>query len=362
MKASAKVLVTGAAGFIGFWLTERLAQQGVETIGVDNLNDYYAPEYKRLRLSQLGVQLDTRSSGGAFPNYGNHKTPYGTVYSSAKYPALRFVKLDIADRERIIELFNEERPTHVVNLAAQAGVRWSLEHPYDYLHSNIEGFLSILEAVRHFPVRRLVYASSSSVYGSNVKVPFAETDAVDSAESLYAVTKRTNEQMARVYERLYGVSATGLRFFTVYGPWGRPDMAPMLFARAIKNEGAINVFNHGDMQRDFTYVGDIVDGVEKVLWNTPGDAPHKVYNIGHGSPVNLLEFIEILEEVLGKKSKKRMLPMQPGDVPTTYADTTALEQDYGYKAVTDLHCGLEAFASWLDSEEGKKTLVACYGD
>jgi putative UDP-glucuronic acid epimerase len=244
-------------------------------------------------------------------------------------------------------LFVRERFTHVVHLAAQPGVRRSLTHPYDYLRNNIEGFLTLLETVREYPVEHLVYASSSSVYGTNSKIPFSESDPVDRPESLYAASKRSDELMAHVYTRLYGVPATGLRFFTVYGPWGRPDMAPMLFGRAIMEEKAIRVFNHGEMKRDFTYIDDIVGGIEKVLFGGWKQEGLHVYNIGHGSPVDLMEFIGLLEKCLGREAPKEMLGMQPGDVPLTYADTSALAADYGYRADTPLEEGLRAFAEWL---------------
>lgn len=332
-----KIIVTGAAGFIGFWLIRSLADKGVEVVGVDNLNDYYSPAYKLLRLREVGIDAGEASSG--------------RMAASGKFACLRFLRLDIADREAVMTLFRQERPTHVVNLAAQAGVRWSISHPYDYIHSNIDGFLSILEAARHYPVEHLVYASSSSVYGMNSKIPFSESDGTDAPESLYAATKRSNELMAHVYGRLYGIRSTGLRFFTVYGPWGRPDMAPMLFARSILEGDAINVFNHGVMKRDFTYIADIVEGMEKVLESPPAPGQTPVYNIGHGSPVDLMDFISTLEEILGRKVEKNMLPMQPGDVPVTYADTTTFETRFGYKASTGLRQGLEAFAGWLTGSQ-----------
>lgn len=328
-----KVLITGGAGFIGFWLARSLADNGHAIVIVDNINDYYDQSYKYLRLSELGIQKE--------------EVEIGRITNSSKYENLRFLKLDITDRDALQQLFEDEKFTHVVNLAAQPGVRWSLNHPFDYIHSNIEGFLSVLEAVRNHPVEHFVYASSSSVYGSNKKIPFSEEDRVESPESLYAATKRSNELMAEVYAKLYKVQSTGLRFFTVYGPWGRPDMAPMIFARAILAGEEIKVFNHGDMQRDFTYIEDIVNGIEAVLFAPKTDKLHHIYNIGHGTPINLMEFINILEAKLGKKAQKCMLPMQPGDVTVTYADTRRLGKDYGYRATTPLSEGLEQFASWL---------------
>lgn len=332
-----KVLITGAAGFIGCALLESLGRKSIEAVGVDNFNTYYSPAYKLKRLERIGLPVSAIQSG---------RQP-----ESALYPSLRFLRLDICDRQAMQRLFATEGFTRVVNLAAQPGVRRSLTHPFDYLRNNIEGFLVLLETVREYPVKHLVYASSSSVYGTNDKIPFSEEDPVNNPESLYAVSKRTDELMAHVYRRLYNVPATALRFFTVYGPWGRPDMAPMLFGEAIMQDRPIKVFNHGDMKRDFTYIDDIVGGVEKVLfggWKPDGP---QVYNIGHGSPVDLMEFIRLLETYLGREARKEMLGMQPGDVPVTYADTSALNADYGYEAETPLEEGLKAFADWLKREE-----------
>lgn len=328
-----KVLVTGSAGFIGFWLTRSLAKQGVETLGIDNLNNYYSQYYKLRRLEENGFPGQAAASG--------------RVVTSVKYPSLRFVKMDIADHAGMMRMMSAERPTHVVNLAAQPGVRYSIDHPYEYLHSNIDGFVTLLESIRRYPVEHLVYASSSSVYGRNGKVPFSEEDAVNEPESLYAATKRSNELIAHVYGRLYGIRATGLRFFTVYGPWGRPDMAPMLFGKSIMMGEPFKVFNHGRMKRDFTYIADIVQGVEKVLFSPPESGSKAVYNIGHGSPVNLMDFIETLEKMLDRKAIMEPAPMQPGDVPVTFADTELLRRDFGYEATTSLAEGLQAFAEWL---------------
>lgn len=331
-----KILITGAAGFIGSFLLESLGKQGVDAVGVDNFNPYYSATYKMQRLEKAGFNAAEINSAG--------------MGLSGLYPSLKFYTLDICDGKRLDELFATEEFTHVVHLAAQPGVRRSLTHPYDYLTNNIEGFLTLLETLRHHKVEHLVYASSSSVYGTNSKVPFAETDAVNNPESLYAVTKRTDELMAQVYNHLYGIPSTGLRFFTVYGPWGRPDMAPILFGNAILRGEKIKVFNHGDMKRDFTCVHDIVVGIEKVLaGGYKSDGAH-VYNIGHGSPVDLMEFIRILEQHIGKEAKKEFLEMQPGDVPVTYADTTLFQRDYGYEATTDLNSGLAEFAQWLKTE------------
>ncbi len=312
-----KILVTGAAGFIGSALATRLLARGDEVIGLDNLNDYYPVALKKARL--------------------------------ALNPSMRFIDGDIADRETLPKLFEKERFDAVVNLAAQAGVRYSIENPWAYIESNIVGFENILECCRHYPVSHLVYASSSSVYGGNEKVPFSEDDKVDNPVSLYAATKKSNELMASCYAKLYGIYATGLRFFTVYGPWGRPDMSPMLFATAISRGEAIKVFNGGDMMRDFTYIDDIVEGIVRVL-DAPGSG-HSVYNIGCSNPVKLMDFISEIEGAMGCEARKIMLPMQPGDVYQTYADTTRLEKDFGYKPRVTLHEGIGEFIKWFKSDK-----------
>ena len=314
-----KVLVTGAAGFIGFHLAQRLLGRGDVVVGIDNLNDYYPVVLKEARLAEISD------------------------------PSFRFIKLDIADREALPKLFEAERFDAVVNLAAQAGVRYSIENPWAYVESNLVGFVNILECCRHYPVRHLVYASSSSVYGGNEKTPFSEEDKVDDPVSLYAATKKSNELMASCYCKLYGIRATGLRFFTVYGPWGRPDMSPMLFASAISAGRPIKVFNNGDMMRDFTYIDDIIEGVVRVLDKAP--AKHEVYNIGCSSPVKLMDFISEIESALGRPAEKIMLPMQPGDVYQTYADTTKLERDMGYKPGITLHEGIARFIDWYKSDK-----------
>ena len=314
-----KILVTGAAGFIGYHLSQRLLGRGDEVVGIDNLNDYYPVVLKEARLQEITD------------------------------PAFRFVKMDIADREALPKLFEAEKFDAVVNLAAQAGVRYSIENPWAYVDSNLVGFVNILECCRHYPVRHLVYASSSSVYGGNEKTPFSEEDKVDNPVSLYAATKKSNELMASCYCKLYGIRATGLRFFTVYGPWGRPDMSPMLFASAISEGRPIKVFNHGDMMRDFTYIDDIIEGVVRVLDKAP--AMHEVYNIGCSSPVKLMDFISEIEGALGRPAEKIMLPMQPGDVYQTYADTSKLERDMGYKPGITLHEGIGHFIDWYKSDK-----------
>lgn len=336
-----KILVTGAAGFIGSALCERLASRGNTVVGIDNLNDYYDVRLKEARLRRMGIEINVTQ------NASEHKISK----SSIKYPNLSFIKSDIRSREKMEILFEEFLPEIVVNLAAQAGVRYSIENPYSYATNNIDGFLVLLECARHWPVKKFIYASSSSVYGGNTKVPFSENDAVDNPVSLYAATKKSNEMMARAYSHLYGIPAIGLRFFTVYGPWGRPDMAPMLFANAILNGKKIKVFNNGLLSRDFTYIDDITEGIVKVV-EGDGLPPHDLYNLGHGSPINLLEFISTLEETLGQKAEKEYLPMQKGDVYTTFADTIRMQQDFGYTAPTPLSDGIKKFADWFKEYTG----------
>ncbi|MBR5661798.1 MAG: NAD-dependent epimerase [Bacteroidales bacterium] len=336
-----KVFLTGAAGFIGANLLARLANRGDEVVGFDNINDYYDVRLKYGRLKENGF-------AGPFAE--------GEVKYSTKWSSARFVKGDLCDKGSLDRLFAEEGFDVVVNLAAQAGVRYSITNPYSYLHSNLEGFLNILEACRNHPVRHLVFASSSSVYGLNTKVPFSEDDKADSQVSLYGVTKKSNELMAHSYSKLYGIPATGLRFFTVYGPWGRPDMSPMLFATAISKGEPIKVFNGGDMIRDFTYVDDIVEGTIRVIDNPPaggGDAsvPFEVYNIGCSNPVKLMDFISEIETALGTEARKEFLPMQAGDVYQTYADCSKLETRLGYHPSTTLHEGIGQFIAWFKSEK-----------
>jgi UDP-glucuronate 4-epimerase len=319
---SSKILVTGSAGFIGFHLCNQLLEEGHQVIGLDNLNDYYDVGLKNDRNAIL--QKNERFS---------------------------FHHLDVFQREPLFEVFKNVRPEYVVNLAAQAGVRYSLKNPYTYADSNLVGFLNILEACRNFKVKHLVFASSSSVYGANAKTPFSVSDPVEKPVSLYAATKRANELMAYTYSHLYKIPTTGLRFFTVYGPWGRPDMAYFSFTKAITEGKTIKVFNHGKMKRDFTFVEDIVDGVIRVCNHIPnGDAqdpaPFKLYNIGNNSPVELGEFISILENAVGKEAVKEYLPMQPGDVPQTYADISDISADTGFSPKTDLTTGLGKFVEW----------------
>jgi len=329
------ILVTGAAGFIGHSLVNALASAGEKVVGVDNLNEYYDLKLKWSRLAEAGIERTVVSTGA--------------TAVSARFPNYHFRRLALEDKEGMKRLFDEFHVTKVCNLAAQAGVRYSLTNPQAYIESNVTGFVNILENCRVHGVEHLVYASSSSVYGLNSKVPFAETDPVEQPASLYAATKRTNELMAHTYGHLYGLPTTGLRFFTVYGPWGRPDMAYSLFSDAILNGRPIKVFNHGEMSRDFTYVNDIVEGVKRVLLSPrppqPG-VPNRIYNIGNGKPVSLLGFIEMMEKQLGVTAEKEFLGMQPGDVEKTFADTTALERDYGYRARTNLEDGISAFVKW----------------
>lgn len=333
-----KILVTGAAGFIGFYLVQRLAERGDEVVGLDSINDYYDCRIKYGRLAVTGVAESAIN-------------PLQMV-QSVRYPNYRFVQMQLEDRQAMQQLFAEERFDVVVNLAAQAGVRYSIENPYAYVESNVVGFLNLLECCRHYPVRHLVYASSSSVYGQNAKVPFSEDDRVDTPVSLYAATKKTNELMAHTYSHLYNIRTTGLRFFTVYGPWGRPDMAPMLFADAISAGEPIKVFNGGDLSRDFTYIDDIVEGVVRVVTGEPSTEQErcKIYNIGCSTPVQLMDFISTMERAMGREAEKIMLPMQAGDVYQTYADTSRLERDYGYRPSTTLEEGIGRFVEWYRTE------------
>lgn len=328
-----KILVTGSAGFIGFYVAKAFLERGDEVVGIDNLNDYYDAGLKYGRLSEAGIIRNTVEEG--------------KYVQSVKYPRYRFVKGDITDRGLIDRLFETEKFDRVCHLAAQAGVRYSIDHPYAYIDSNITGFINILEACRHHNILHLVYASSSSVYGMNEKTPYSESDRTDAPVSLYAATKKANELMAHSYSKLFGLPATGLRFFTVYGPWGRPDMAPFLFMKSIMEGEKIRVFNGGDLYRDFTYIDDIVRGMVRITDHVPcGEVPYKIYNIGNSSPVSLMDFIAVIEHATGKKAVREMAGMQPGDVYCTYADTSRLEQDFGYKPSTPLSEGIAALYQW----------------
>jgi UDP-glucuronate 4-epimerase len=342
-----KILLTGTAGFIGFHLAKKLIQAGHEVIGLDCINDYYDVNLKYARLSESGIAKD--------------KIEYNKLVVSSQSPSYRFIQLKLEDREKLMELFRNEKFEGVCNLAAQAGVRYSITNPYAYIDSNIIGFINILEACRHNHAKHLVYASSSSVYGLNEEIPFSEKDNVDHPISLYAATKKSNELMAHTYSYLYGLPTTGLRFFTVYGPWGRPDMALFIFTKAILEDRPIDVFNNGEMKRDFTYIDDIVTGIIKVMDNPPkgnqswsgkvpdpstSPAPYKIYNIGNNSPVNLMDFIKAIEKALGKEAKKNFMPMQAGDVPATWADVDDLVKDLGYAPSVDVVDGVGRFVEW----------------
>jgi UDP-glucuronate 4-epimerase len=347
-----KILVTGTAGFIGSHLALKLLERGDEVIGLDNINDYYDQRVKYGRLQRSGI-IATLEEGETIE--------YNTLMQSSKYPNYRFIKLNLEDKANLDTLFENEKFDTVINLAAQAGVRYSLTNPTAYIDSNIVGFINILEACRHNAIKHLSYASSSSVYGLNEAQPFSTSSNVDHPMSLYAASKKSNELMAHTYSHLYNIPTTGLRFFTVYGPWGRPDMALYLFTKAILEDKEIDVFNYGEMQRDFTYIDDIVEGIIRVNDNPPkgnkewdpkhpdpssSPAPYKIYNIGNNNPVRLMDFINALEKKLGKTAKKNLLPIQPGDVPSTYADVSDLERDLGYKPQTGIEEGINNFVDW----------------
>ena len=317
-----KILITGAAGFIGYHLSQRLLSQGIEVYGIDNMNDYYDVGLKKTRLAKLQQKEN-----------------------------FSFIEGDIADKEKVESIFKSFRPDTVMNLAAQAGVRYSITNPDSYIRSNIIGFYNILECCRHYPVDHLVFASSSSVYGGNKKVPYSEADKVDNPISLYAATKKSDELLAYSYSHLYGIPATGLRFFTVYGPMGRPDMAYFGFAEKIMHGKKIDIYNNGDMLRDFTYIDDIVEGVTRILTHIPmpddsTGAKYKIYNIGNHNPVKLMDFITVLEKAIGREAEKNFMPMQPGDVYETYAYVTELMKDVGFRPSTSIETGIQNFADW----------------
>lgn len=341
-----KILITGTAGFIGFHLANHLLERGDEVVGLDNINNYYDVSLKIGRLEEAGIE--------------SNKIAYKELIQSTRYSNYQFIQLKLEDNAALQQLFEQEQFDVVCNLAAQAGVRYSLKNPAAYISSNIQGFANILECCRQFKIKHLVYASSSSVYGLNSKVPFSTSDNVDHPVSLYAATKKSNELMAHTYSHLFDIPTTGLRFFTVYGPWGRPDMAYVLFTKAILRDEPIKVFNYGNMSRDFTYIDDIVTGVTLVIdrppkgkpdWQDTHDpasskAPYRVYNIGNNNPVPLMSFINAIEKELGKEAKKELLPIQPGDVESTYADVSGLIEDFGYQPKTTVEEGIRAFMTW----------------
>jgi UDP-glucuronate 4-epimerase len=343
----AKILVTGTAGFIGFHLAEKLLERGDEVTGLDSINDYYDVRVKYGRLTRMGIMRDLIACG--------------VPVQSKRYERYRFTQLNLEDREQLLRLFDECGFDKVCHLAAQAGVRYSLTNPYAYINSNILGFTNILEACRHYSIQHLAYASSSSVYGLNEEMPFSTHHNVDHPISLYAASKKSNELMAHTYSYLYNIPTTGLRFFTVYGPWGRPDMALFKFTKAILEGSAIDVYNNGEMRRDFTYIDDIVAGVIRVIDKPPqgnqawsgsrpdpssSNAPYKIYNIGNSSPVQLMDFIREIEKQLGKKARMNLLPMQPGDVPATWADVNDLIEDLNYRPGTPIQEGIKNFIEW----------------
>ena len=324
-----KILVTGAAGFIGFHLSKLLLDQGFNVIGLDNINDYYDPDLKFDRLKILGISKEKANK-------------YNSIFKKNEF---KFVRLNLEDKENLSKLFFNEKIDIVCNLAAQAGVRYSLSNPDTYIQSNIVGFLNILECCRDYEIKHLIYASSSSVYGLNKKIPFSVSDNVDNPISLYAATKKSNELMAHTYSHLFNIPTTGLRFFTVYGPWGRPDMALFLFTKAIIEDKAIDVYNYGKMQRDFTYVDDIVNGIYKII-NSEKIKKYNIYNIGNNNTVELMDFITCIEKKLGKTAKKNMLPIQPGDVSKTWANVDELIRDYNYHPSTMVEDGIDRFIDW----------------
>ena len=347
-----KILITGTAGFIGSALAIRLLERGDEIVGLDNINDYYDQNVKYGRLQRAGI-IDSLEDG--------KDIEYAKLIESKKYKNYKFIKLNLEDDVELEKLFKEQKFDTVINLAAQAGVRYSLTNPKAYINSNIVGFMNILECCRHYNIKHLSYASSSSVYGLNESQPFSTKDSVNHPISLYAASKKSNEMMAHTYSHLYNIPTTGLRFFTVYGPWGRPDMALFLFTKAILEDKPIDVFNYGNMQRDFTYIDDIVEGLVRVNdnpakpnsnWNaknpdpSSSSAPFKIYNIGNNNPVKLMDFIIALENKIGKKAIKNMLPIQAGDVPSTYADVNDLIEDLGYKPQTSIQDGIDRFVDW----------------
>ena len=356
-----KILVTGAAGFIGSYIVARFAEHGDQVVGLDNINDYYNPNLKFGRLQEQGI---TAKEVGINGTLNRSSFPWFKFIKSSKWNNYRFIRLSLEDKNAMAMLFANENFDIVINLAAQAGVRYSIENPNAYIESNIDGFINILEGCRHNGVKHLVYASSSSVYGLNGKVPFSEHDGIAHPVSLSAATKKSNELMAHAYSKLYDIPTTGLRFFTVYGPWGRPDMSPFLFMDAILNDRPIKVFNNGDMLRDFTYIDDIVEGVVRIAniiptvnqsWDetnpdpATSPAPYRIYNIGNSQPTRLMDYISCIEKSIGREAKKEFLPMQSGDVYQTYADSSALADATGFKPDTTLQDGIDETVKWYKS-------------
>jgi len=340
-----KIIVTGAAGFIGFHMVQALLREGHRVVGIDNINPYYDVRLKYARLKKTGIE--------------ETEIKPGEPVQSTLFESYQFIEMDLNDRERLYALFETEHFTHVVHLAAQAGVRYSIQNPFAYIDANITGFINILEACRHHQIRHLVYASSSSVYGTNTRTPFKETDVTDTPVSLYAATKKANELMAYAYAGLYHIPATGIRFFTVYGPWGRPDMAPSLFMTSILKGEPIRLFNHGDMERDFTFIDDIVKGMLAILLSPPVvETPHAIYNMGCANPVKLTDFLHIIEKVTGKKAIVKMTEMQPGDVVSTYADTSHLKKEFNFQPSTSIETGINSFYQWFITFYGYSSPVS----
>jgi len=331
-----KYLITGTAGFIGFHTANALLEKGEEVVGLDNINDYYDVSLKYARLNEAGIRRE--------------EVDWHRMVQSFRYPAYRFIRMNLEDKAGILELFRSEKFDYVIHLAAQAGVRYSIDHPDVYIQSNIVGFFNILEACRHYPVQYLLYASSSSVYGNNEKAPFSEDDNVDHPISLYAATKKSNELMASTYSHLYGIKATGLRFFTVYGPWGRPDMAIWKFTEAILNNRPIQVYAEGKLLRDFTYIDDIIGGIMAILGSLNKAIPPELMNIGNNHPVRVNDLVSALGQTLARKAAIEYLPMQPGDVNATYADISIIKNYCGFKSQTDLRAGLTSFVNWFLNE------------
>jgi len=369
-----KFLITGAAGFIGYHLILNLVNEGHEVIGIDNINNYYDVKLKHARLKQLGIAIDDTGMTTCIDGQPASLVPFGHYLESASNSNFKFLRLDIKNKEPLLNFFKVNDFEYVVHLAAQAGIRYSLENPDAYIESNLTGFFNILECCRKHPVTQLLFASSSSVYGNNKKVPYSEEDKTDSPISLYAATKKSNELLAHSYSHLYKIPITGLRFFTVYGPWGRPDMAPMLFTDAIKKNQEIKVFNDGNMVRDFTFIDDIIEGVFGILFSNnekmtePGKCElYNIFNIGNSSPVKLLDFISQLEETIGSKANKKMVSAQPGDVYKTWSDTTKINSLTGFKAAVNLQDGVRQFIEWHNTyypqlkakESTKIDLQAC---